>query len=67
MIPLGNLTFTRIGYYSNNTFVALTSAGYGYDNNGNCVAVTNGMGVVTRYLFRWPEPHYCDDQRVWHC
>ena len=47
----GNLTFTRTGYYSNNTFVALTFTGYGYDNDGNCVAVTNALGVVTRYGF----------------
>jgi RHS repeat-associated protein len=47
---VGNMTFSRAGYCSNNTFVALTSTGYGYDNDGNCVAVTNALGVVTRYL-----------------
>jgi len=34
---LGNLIFTQTGYYSNNTFVALTSTGYAYDSDGNPV------------------------------
>ena len=46
---LGNLTYTQTGYYSNNTFVAMISTGYGYDADGNRVAMTNGLNVVTTY------------------
>jgi RHS repeat-associated protein len=48
---LGNLIVTRTGYYSNSTFVALTSTGYAYDLDGNRVAMTNALGIVTCYGF----------------
>src|SRR5439155_4438748 len=48
---LGNLTNSQVGYYSNSTFIVLTSTTHGYDVNGNRTVETNALGVQTRYRY----------------
>ncbi|MBE7500043.1 MAG: hypothetical protein HS113_06970 [Verrucomicrobiales bacterium] len=45
----GDLRRSCVGYYAGGSWMPVSTNGYGYDVNGNRIAFTNALGVVTRY------------------